>query len=71
MSDAVHSTRSLCNLLNSYQDRRIQNTAKDLSRRVLQKGHCLSEGAQPENFQGRGRECVKLGRFDKHSVKNG
>ena len=30
VSDAVHSIRSLCNLLNSYQDRRIQNTVKHL-----------------------------------------
>ena len=31
--------------------------------------HCLSTGAQPENFQGRGG-FVELGHFDKLFIKN-
>ena len=37
VSDAVHSTRSLCKLLSSYRDRHIQNTIKHLRWSVLQK----------------------------------
>ena len=38
VSDAVHSIRSLYNLLSIYQNRRIQNTVKHLRSSVLQKG---------------------------------
>ena len=37
VSDAVHSIRSLYNLLSSYQDRHIQNTVKYFRWSVLQK----------------------------------
>ena len=59
VSDAVHSTRSLHNLLRSYQDRRIQNTVKYLRWSVLQKDQCLNASAQPEIFQGRWRYSWK------------
>ena len=36
--------------------------------RVLQIGQCLSAGAQPEIFQGRGGGFVELGHLDKHFV---
>ena len=52
--DEVHSTRSLYKLLSSYQDIHLQNTVKHLRWSALQKEQCLSAGAQPELFQGRG-----------------
>ena len=38
VSDAVHSIRSLYNLLSIYQNKRILNTVKHLRSSVLQKG---------------------------------
>ena len=45
VSDAVHSSRSLCKFLSSCQDRRIQNIVKYLRWSVLQKEQYLSPGA--------------------------
>ena len=51
------------------RQKRIQNTAKYLRWRVLQKELCLSTGTQPGIFQDKGG-FVELGHFDKHFVKN-
>ena len=54
-SDAVHSKTSLYKSLNSYHERRIQNTVKH-----LRWGFLLNEGGR----------FVELGQFDKYFVKN-
>ena len=56
VSDTVHSIGSQYKLLSSYRDgKTYSETVKHLRWRVSQTEWCLSAGAQPEVFQGKGK----------------
>ena len=69
VSDVVHNIRSL-NLLSSFRDRCIQNTAqickiKRFAKRIMPECRWATR-----NFSGHKEGFVEIGHFDKHFIKN-